>query len=235
MTEIYVFSIILIAILVQTLIGFGGGLIAMPLLAQAIGLRTAAPAFAILILLVEVLILLRHRHAFRFGQVWRLIVASVIAIPFGITAGGALGEQILLPLLGVVIIGYALYALSGLHVPRLGKHWAFAFGMAAGFLSGAYSTGGPPYVIYGTSQRWSPVEFKVNIQSAFVVSSLFVISGHVIAGRVTPPVLTALAFGLPAALIALLVGFRLEAHISPSRMRRMVLLVLLILGLTLLF
>lgn len=235
MTEFYVFSIILIAILIQTLIGFGGGLIAMPLLAQTIGLRTAAPAFAILILFVEIVILLRHRHAFRFGQVWRLVAASVVAIPFGIAAGGALGEHILLPLLGVVIIGYALYALSGLYVPRLGKNWAFVFGLAAGFLSGAYSTGGPPYVIYGTSQRWTPAEFKVNIQSAFVIGSLFVIGGHFVAGRVTPQVWTTLALSVPAALIALLVGFRLETRISPSRMRRLVLIVLLVLGLTLLF
>jgi hypothetical protein len=113
--------------------------------------------------------------------------------------------------------------------------WAFGFGFVSGLLSGAYNTGGPPYVIYGATQRWEQREFKANIQGVFMVSSVMVTTGHALSGGYTPEVLRLLGFALPAIVLGLGVGFMLEPRISPTAFRRAVLVLLLVLGLSLIF
>ena len=102
-------------------------------------------------------------------------------------------------------------------------------------MSGAYNTGGPPYVIYGTCRRWEPQEFKVNLQAVFFISSITVIVGHTIAGRMTGQVLSLLIFALIGMVIGLLVGGFFERFISPQMFKKVVLALLLIIGLTLIF
>ena len=82
-----------------------------------------------------------------------------------------MSEKILLPVLGVVMTGYALYALFNLKLPRL-EHsaWAYLIGFLSGLLSGAYSVGGPPVIIYGDCRGWEPDEFKSNMQGFFVLN-----------------------------------------------------------------
>lgn len=234
--ELLVFLVMLSALLVQSLAGFGSALLAMPILAQALGIKTAAPLFALCVLIGEIIMLMRHHKAFRFAAVWRLMVAAVIAIPIGIRTAHILPDNIVLLTLGILTFGFALYSLVGPQMPALkDKKWAFGFGFAAGLLSGAYNTGGPPYVIYGATQRWPQNEFKANIQSVFLISSLMVTTSHFLNGGYTPEVLHLFAFALPTIPLGLGVGFLLEPLISPAFFRRAVLIMLLVLGLTLIF
>lgn len=234
--ELLVFLVIWVALLVQGLAGFGSALLAMPILAQAFGVTTAAPLFALCVLIGEVIMIVRHHKAFRFASVWRLMIAAVIAIPIGIRAAHIVPQNITLFLLGLITFGFALYSLVGPQMPVLkDKRWAFGFGFAAGLLSGAYNTGGPPYVIYGTTQRWSQSEFKANIQSVFLISSLTVSTSHFLNGSFTPEVLRLFTFALPAIPLGLGVGFILEPLVSPAFFRKAVLVLLLVLGLTLIF
>jgi uncharacterized membrane protein YfcA len=83
-TEWVVFGIILLASFVQSLAGFGSALVAVPLLVQTIGLRAAAPTFSLVVLVAEVVMIVRYRHAFKLESVWRLIVTTLMAIPLGI-------------------------------------------------------------------------------------------------------------------------------------------------------
>ncbi len=229
-TEWIVFGILLLASFVQSLAGFGSALVAVPLLVQTIGLRAAAPTFSLVVLVSEVMMIVRYRHAFKLESVWRLIVTTLIAIPLGIAGARYVDETFMNTLLGIVIVTYALYALSGFHVPRLDKRWGYGFGFLSGLLSGAYATGGPPYIIYGTSQRWSPDEFKVNLQTMFLCSSLAVILGNLVDGRLTHEVLRYALIATPASVLALLIGFRLERYISPAQFRVGVLMLLLVIG-----
>lgn len=234
--ELTLVTVIFIAIFVQSLVGFGSGLIAMPLLAAALGLRVAAPTFALLALLMELLMLARYHEQFTFGAVWRLMLTIVVGIPIGILTARHIDERVMLFVLGCVVCGYGLYGLLAPRLPRLdGRGWPFVMGLLSGILSGAYNTGGPPLIIYGTSKRWLPQEFKANMQSMFLVGSVVLVFGHVVGGSFTAVVLRYVLLALPVALAALLVGFRVEQRIRPAAFRRGVLALLVVLGLTLIF
>jgi uncharacterized membrane protein YfcA len=226
--------IIFFSFVIFGLTGFGSALVAMPLLIPLVGVETAAPLFASLAITAEFIMLLRYRRTIQFGAVWRLMVGSVIAIPIGLTLAWALDQRLVLTLLGIIIAGYGLYNLFRPHLPQIeNPNWAFPFGFLGGMLSGAYNTGGPPIVIYGNLSRWSPTEFKSNLQGLFLLNSVMVTTSHLISGHMTKTVVDGIALGLPGMLIGLVVGWRLEKYVNPDVFRKIVLVLLVIVGLRL--
>jgi uncharacterized membrane protein YfcA len=227
--------VIFFAIFTQSLTGFGLGLVSMAFLTEPLGTHTAAPLVALVAITAEVLMLIRYRRAFNFKAVRRLVVASVVGIPLGVIVLRQVSQQAALTFLGLLLIGYALYALFAPRLPEIkNPRWAYGFGFVAGLLSGAYNTGGPPYVVYGTCSRWEPTEFKSNLQGIFIVNSLLVIGSHALSQSFTAPVWQDYLIALPAIGLGLWLGFRLDRYINPALFRKVVLL-LLLLGVRLIF
>ena len=124
--------------------GFGSALVAMPLLTPLLGLGIASPLFALVSLTGESIMLFRYRRQLNIHAVWRLILASLIAIPIGIAIAGSLDDKWVLFLLGVLVSGYACYSLFSPALPQVkNPNWSYGFGFVGGLLSGAYNTGGP--------------------------------------------------------------------------------------------
>lgn len=220
---------------VQSSIGFGFALVAMPLLVSMLGIHVAAPTVAIMAFLIEIVILIRYREAFNFDDVKHVIVAAIISIPIGVLAVQYIEGDIVNKFLGIVVVGYALYGLFAPNLPEFaGKAWAYFFGFIAGILGGAYNTAGPPVVIFGNARRWPPDEFKSNLQGFFLVNGLVVIAVHAISGNLTGDVFQNLIYALPGLALGLIAGFYLSRRINPELFRKLVLVALLFLGASLL-
>jgi uncharacterized membrane protein YfcA len=228
--------IIFFASFTQSLAGFGSALVAMSLLPSLLGIQTAAPLVALLGLVLEIFLLAYFRDAVKISNIWRVVVASLIGVPIGIIFLKRVDERLTMLLLGVVITGYALYALLRLRLPRL-EHslWGYLAGFLAGMLGGAYNTSGPPVIIYGNCRGWSPPEFKGNLQTFFLVNSLLVAFGHFFSGSYNAEVWRLFLLALPAGGIGLASGLVLDRFINPGLFRIIVLLLLLVLGIRLIF
>lgn len=223
--------IILLGVFTQSLTGFGSGLVSMAFLPSILGVRTAVPLVALVTGTIELILLIRYRGAFNLRNVWRMTAASVIAIPLGGWALGRMDEDILLTILGLIIAGYALYALLNFKLPQLNNPaWAYLAGFLAGLLSGAYSVGGPPAIIYGTCRRWEPAEFKSNLQGFFLVNDALAIVVHGWYGRLTPEVTRYYLFALPVIAIGITAGTSLDRYIDPPTFRKIALFLLVIMG-----
>jgi uncharacterized protein len=234
--EFLIIPIMLGAGIVQGLTGFGSALFGMPLLAGVLGARVAAPLFALSILFGEIVGIVRFRKALTIGALWRLTLAAICAIPIGVYGVAALDEAVVLRVLGVVVFGYALYRLLTPKMPRLSHpNWAYPFGFAAGLLSGAYNTGGPGYVIYGTTQGWQPDTFRANLQGVFLVGSLVALASHALHGNLNGNVLYFWLYATPSLIVGLFVGYFLSRSFSPQFFAKLVQLMLLVIGLSLIF
>ncbi len=149
----------------------------------------------------------------------------------GVYLLGWVDEGVVTAVLGLIVIAYALFALIGFKLPELeSRRWAMLFGFIAGTLGGAYNTSGPPVIIYGSCRRWPPAEFKSNLQGFFLVIGITVIFTHFLSGNFTPIVWYNFFIAVPAILLALFVGFRLDKYIDLHRFRNIVLIALVILG-----
>ncbi|NDJ85831.1 MAG: sulfite exporter TauE/SafE family protein [Chloroflexi bacterium] len=234
--KMLVFIIVFLAIFTQTLAGFGLALVSMPLLVPLLGIQVAAPLVALVAVTAESVLLFRYRAHLTIAPVWRLVLASIFGVPLGVIGLSHLDEDLVVMALGIVVTGYALYALLEFHLPAVEMpRWAYGFGFFAGVLGGAYNTAGPPVVIYGACRRWEPGTFKGNLQGFFLVNSIAIIVSHGVNQNFTPEVWGYFLVVLPAIALGLLGGFYLERHISAVRFRQGVLGLLLILGLQLLF
>ncbi len=236
MTELLVLLVVFFAIFTQSIAGFGLGLISMPLLTQLLGIRIAAPLVALIAITAEILLLIRYRDDLNFHAVWRLSLASAIAAPLGVIALRDIDSDFILRALGVIVVAYSIYGLSEFRLPEIAHpRWGYGFGFLSGLLSGAYNLAGPPVVIYGNCRRWKPREFKSNLQGFFMLNSFIVIATHALSQHYTRSVLSHYLLAVPAVLLGIGVGLALDKQINPIAFRKIVLLLLIVLGLTLIF
>ena len=235
-TLLFSFLTVFLGAFTQSLTGFGVALIAMAILPSLWGLPIATPLVALTGIVLETALLIRYRQSLQMRSIWRLVVASVVAIPFGIYILRQLDERIALFVLGLIIFGYALYALIGFRLPELHHPlWAWLTGLASGMLGGAYNTAGPPIVVYGNCRRWSPQEFRSNLSGFFIVNSAMVVSTHFLSGNITSEVLSVFWRVLPALALGFLAGQSLDRWLNPEVFRKIVLGVLIVLGIRLMF
>ena len=226
--------IVFFAIFVQAASGFGLALISMPLLVGLVGIGTATPLVALIGITAEVFLLRRYWQALNFAAVKRLSLASVIGIPLGVYVLREGDGRFITTILGLIVAGYALYALFGPSLPALRQPaWAYGFGFLGGVLSGAYNTSGPPVIIYGTCRRWEPTTFKGNLQAYFLLNSLFTLSAHLISGNFTAVVWQNYLWAVPGVALGLVVGKWLDGRLNPAQFRKGVLVLLVLLGIRL--
>ena len=234
-TTLVVFIVVIFfAGFTQSLAGFGSALISMAVLPQLLGIQTTAPMVALMAATIELVLLLHFRSALDVRAVWRLAVASIAGIPLGIYALRNFDERFILSVLGIVLMGYALYALLSPKLPEL-RHaaWAYGLGFLAGMLGGAYNTAGPPVIVYGDCRRWRPDEFKSNLQGFFLLNDALVILTHAASNNLTPLVWQNYLMALPVLGLGMWLGLRLDSRLNPVLFRKVVLSLLVVLGLRL--
>jgi hypothetical protein len=234
MLFLIVATVMLVAAFTQTLTGFGSALVAMSILPPLLGIQVASPLVALMAMTLETILLVRFRSAINFKAVWRMSLASIIGIPIGLALARSISEDLVLSVLGVVLVGYSLYALIAPHLPELKRPaWAFVFGFVGGILSGAYNVAGPAAVIYGNCRCWGPDEFRSNLQAFFLVNDAFVLINHGLAGNLQPIVWSYYLVALPAIGLGIFFGLRLDRRINPEVFRRLVQVLLIVMGLRL--
>jgi len=234
--EFLIGGILFLAAFTQGVSGFGAALVSMALLPGLIGIRQSIALVALIAFVVDLFMLLRYRSSMQLPQVLPLILTSIIGVPTGIFLLRHTGEGFALAMLGVILIGYAFYALSGFRLPRLeGKAWAFGTGFIGGVLGGAYNTPGPPMIMYADCRRWPPDVFKGNLQAFFVQNSVIVLIGHWLGGNLNPATAARFLSGLPWLAGGLVAGLAMDRWISPDLFRKVVLVLLMIMGLRLIF
>lgn len=138
---------IFLGFFIQTLIGFAGALIALPILLLAVGLQEAIAYISIFYL---------YSSGYLIAQEWRnidrkiiikLSIATIIGVLLGIWVLAHGKPVFLKKALGIFILVYAFYTIYSKDKVFKQPKLEFLFGLAGGFFSGLFSTGGPLYVI----------------------------------------------------------------------------------------
>jgi uncharacterized membrane protein YfcA len=219
-----VVGIIFAAAFVRSALGFGDAVVAMPLLAMIVGLKTATPLVAFMGPAISLLILTKGWRAGDMKAAARLVVASLLGIPLGVYGLARLPEEPLKIALGILIL---LYGLFGLARPsariRTEKAWVpWMVGWAAGVLGGAYNTNGPPVVAYGMLRGWPPERFRATLQGYFLPTGVMILAGHGFAGMWTGEVLKLFLYSLPAIVIGVILGGLVNRKLTPGVFTKLV-------------
>lgn len=236
MTTLLVGLALFLAVFTQSLSGFGVALVAMALIPSLIGIHAATPLVAMVALVLEIVLVLYYRQSLEMRAVWKIALAAVVGTPLGVIFLSRIDEGIALALLGVVIAGYALYALLGWKMPRLeNPTWAYLAGLVGGMLGGAYNTSGPPVIVYADCRRWPPDVFKGNLQGYFIIVSSAIVTSHAFKGNLTSHIWEMFWWTLPFTVLGIVSGLSLDRWMNPVAFRRVVLVLLVVMGGKLMF
>lgn len=207
MVAIEVAAVLLLATMIRSAFGFGEALVAVPLLALAIPVETAAPLAVLASITVALIVVLQDwRHIHLRSAVW-LVLPTFLGIPLGLLALKKLPEPAVKGFLALTIISFSAWSLT----PRArfelkNERLAGLFGFAAGILGGAYGMNGPPLAMYGSLRRWPPANFRATLQGYFLPASLAGMTGYWAAGLWTPVVSRFYLLSLPGVLAGIFLG-----------------------------
>ena len=217
--------------------GFGAALVTIPLATHLVPLKFALALFVIVDLAAAVSVGLENpRNAVR--REWTRLVPMILAgTALGVTLLVNLPRAVGMLLLGIFVIGFALYTLRPHARQRIvSSAWAWAAGFAGGITSTLFGAGGPPYAIYLSQRGLTKEQFRATLGLATLTSIsvrlvAFVLTGLLLDAKVW---LTALA-AVPGCLLGIWIARRIFARISRDALMRAVALLLLASGGSLIF
>lgn len=211
--------------------GFGGALTTMPLITLLLPLKMAAPMSVIVGTATALYATWLSRKETQWKSALVLILFSFAGIPVGIYALSYLPDHIMKIGLGGFLILYSFYSLFIPRLPVYDKNWiAMPIGVIAGALGSAFSTNGPPVVIYGMLRNLAPAAFRGTLNAFFTANNIAIIGGLTTSGILTISTIKLVLFCVPTMILGSLVGQYMHKRISVKVFRVMVFLLLIASG-----
>jgi uncharacterized membrane protein YfcA len=223
------------AALLQGLTGFGAALVAVPLLGLFLDLQLVVPLCTLHGVTITLCLSWQLRRSLSLKKIGPLLLGCVPGVVFGVTLLKYADPVAMKLMLGVMVTGFAIYALLSRPVleRKLRPFWAYVAGFATGAITSAFSAGGPPTIIYTTLAGWSKDTIKATMSGFFLCAGLLASGSHLMAGLTTFTVAKYYVATLPFVLLGVWVGSRFYQRINHKLYLKAVFSCLAVMGLVL--
>lgn len=227
--------IIALAYLVRGIAGFGSGLIAIPLLLFFLPLSSAVPLIVLLDYVASFSQGMSNRRDIRWNEILLLIPFSLIGVALALFVISKASAMLLIKALGVFIILFALYTLSGFS-PKAGaaRAWGALAGISGGLIGTMFGTGGPFYVTYFKARGLEKAAFRATFATMFLIDGAARLSGYAGAGLFTLDYLVTVAVALPIMGVFLYIGGHIHTKLTQAQFQRGISVLLMVSGIALL-
>ncbi len=232
--------VLVVAYAVRSSAGFGGQVVAVPLLALVLPLPVMVSAVVVLTVLASFTHWARDWRHIEWREIARLLPYTLI----GIFAGLYLLEQVEIRVLtrafGVFVILYGCFALATAARPvRIPPRWlALAravLSALAGFAGAAFgAAAGPLYAMYFGSMRMEKDAFRITITTILTIQAFLRIAGYARLGFYDEEVFILIAAGVPLVLLGSRLGTWVAGSLDPYRFNLGIAVLLLVSGTALL-
>ena len=188
--------ILFIAFAVQSLAGFGGPLIAMPLGISVVGVELAKPVITFCAWLSAAVIAVRNRKHIVYRELFKMSGVMIVFMIAGLWLFTNVKLAFLQIFYGLIVIGIGLKKLflpSEKTIPK----WMAALAIClAGVMQGLFVSGGSFLVIYAIGAIPEKQQFRATLSGVWAVVNIMLLVSYALDGSVTPPVLSTAALGL---------------------------------------
>lgn len=166
-----------------------------------------------------------------------MICASLISIPIAVHLSAVVSGNIFKLLLGGVLIVLSLYFLlfnKNLKLKPTFLNGVFA-GSLGGMLSGLFSTGGPPAVLYLSSATKDNQVYFATIQFYFLFTNFYTTAVRIFNGIVTTEILNYAVVGTVGCLVGNYIGRIVFDKLDSNKLRNVIYIGMLISGIVMFF
>jgi len=214
--------------------GFGSGLFAMPFLVLLFDIKFAL-AFTILLDLVSGSVMLYREK--------REVSTSVLSIlVVGILGGAILGGlilpkidfRILKKLFGVTVVLMAAHMFlqrDSRRKMRNKRFWGFLAGFTAGLTGVLFGVNGPPVVYYANQSCDSKRQLRATLYFVFLADSVFRTLTYAVTGVLGLQSVSFALLMVPFLFLGIIAGNRVHFNVSEKSFKRVITLIVLIVGL----
>jgi uncharacterized protein len=231
MTILLACLIFFLAGLTQGLTGFGGGLVAIPLLCMIMDVKVAVPLSILSGLVITTTMTFELRRLLDWRKIMPLLIGS---IP-GVFIGTILLKQAD-PVLIYRILGLLLICISALNLTIKPKPinppiiWGYIAGFFSGVITASVGAGGPPAIIYTTLNDWKKDEIKATLTGFFVLNGYCTALVHAFNGMITLKVWEYFVPTLLFVLLGTFAGSMISGRINRRTYLQVVYVLLMALG-----
>ena len=228
--------VLAIAYAVRSSAGFGGQVVAVPLLALVLPLPVMVSAVVVLTVLASFTHWVRDWRRIAWREIARLMPYTLI----GIFAGLYLLQEVELRVLtrgfGVFVILYACFALATAgRPPKIPARWLLlarvVLSSLAGFAGAAFgAAAGPFYAMYFGSMRMEKDAFRITITTILTVQAFLRIAGYARLGFYDRDVFILIAAGVPMVLLGSWLGTWMAGRLDERRFNLAIAVLLLASG-----
>jgi len=204
--------------------GFGANMVALPVLAHVMSLRTAVSTLLMLDLLSAALLSSRNRKSVDVAELKHLATPMLAGMVLGFPVLALAPESGLLALLGAFVGAVALWNLSGRASGRAAAaYWVWPAGSIGGMFSTVFGTGGPVYTLFLAHRIADTSRLRATVATVILGSALLRLVLFTGSGFLFEAALPALAAALlPCALAGYLMGSRLHLRMPQAQVRRVI-------------
>lgn len=230
--------IVFLGSLTRSTFGFGDSVISMPLLALLpISIHTTISLVGLTGFTIGIMAVFSAWKFIDKRILFYLSLSTIIGIPLGLYLVKSVPQEMVTKVLGVFLLFYGIYSLikERFHL-ELPEKWResnilpLPFGFLSGALGSAYNMNGIPIVIYGTFRNMEMRTFHSTLQSHFIISSLFIVIGHMVSGFWSNELLLFYLASLPMIYVAHRIGKWVREHLPVYRFEKLLYLFILFLG-----
>lgn len=214
---------------------FGAALFTVPVLSHFLPLDFVLPMCALIDTSAALALGARVSRDADWSELRRMVPLSLAGAVAGVTLLVNLPRQATIAGIGTFLVAYALYALRQGEATRIvSRAWA----PLAGFVGGAFGTlfgvGAPPYAIYLAHRIHDKLAFRATLSNMVIFSVGMRVLVFAAAGLMLADRLAGFAALAPFALAGVWAGNRLQARVSRAGLLRVVAVLLLAIGASLL-
>ncbi|HET6491423.1 MAG TPA: sulfite exporter TauE/SafE family protein [Burkholderiales bacterium] len=235
-TFIIAAAVVAAAYVIFGISAFGASLFTVPLLSHLFPLDFVLPMCVLLDVSAALALGVRFSRAADKSELLVLAPFSLLGAVLGVTLLVTLPRNATLIAFGIFLLSYGLYALrQGEAAKRVGRPWGAAAGFTGGAMGTLFGIGAPPYAIYLARRLPDKAQLRATLSNIVLLSTsiralVFLASGLMLADRVV-----AFALLLPFTLGGLWFGNRFHGRISRIALLRLISVLLVLIGASLLF
>jgi uncharacterized membrane protein YfcA len=226
---------IFLGFFIQTIIGFSGALIALPILLVSIALPEAISYISIFYFLSSIYFVQKEWENIDKKIIMKLAFTSIIGLAAGISVLNYGNLLFLKKVLGIFIILYVIYSFFSKGKIKNSPFLEYILGIFGGFFSGLFSTGGPLFVIIVKNATMDIKTFRATMFGVLGLVSIIRVPMIIFSGILKLSHLYYALFILPFFFLALFLGKKMYLKLNEELLKNCVLLALLLSGLMLTF